>query len=161
MIRRILIAFLIICLLPITSAEARYYNAKTGRFLTRDGVDGDDSNRYSYVENDPINYIDPYGEMVVAPGGGLGIGDIGIGHGPGGIPIPGPTEGVITKSVSGPSGGYVANEGDQGDKGKKEEDKDKPKDPKPGPQEPEEPTAAGDGPRLCEPFTGPGRPRTA
>jgi RHS repeat-associated protein len=45
---------------------ARYYNPKVGRFLSPDPLIGDigdpqSFNRYSYVENNPINYIDPAG----------------------------------------------------------------------------------------------------
>ena len=39
--------------------RARYYDPVTGRFLGRDplGI----GNRYSYVSNNPLNYVDPYG----------------------------------------------------------------------------------------------------
>ena len=41
----------------------RYYDPKTGRYLTPDpiGLAGMDSNLYGYVLNNPINLIDPYG----------------------------------------------------------------------------------------------------
>lgn len=44
---------------------ARYYNPTTGRFLQIDpqGVDQEIHNLYAYVESDPINYVDPYGEI--------------------------------------------------------------------------------------------------
>ena len=48
--------------------RSRFYNAKVGKFLTKDGFRGfSDSplstNRYSYVENNPISSIDPLGFM--------------------------------------------------------------------------------------------------
>ena len=46
--------------------RARFYDKSTGRFLTRDTFLGWEENplslnRYSYVHNDPVNYIDPTG----------------------------------------------------------------------------------------------------
>ncbi|MBF0532562.1 MAG: RHS repeat-associated core domain-containing protein, partial [Candidatus Omnitrophica bacterium] len=45
---------------------ARYYNPTIGRFFTADALIGNPTdsqsfNRYSYVKNNPINYIDPTG----------------------------------------------------------------------------------------------------
>ncbi|MFA4831308.1 MAG: RHS repeat-associated core domain-containing protein [Patescibacteria group bacterium] len=47
--------------------NARYYNPRLGRFISRDafmGRDGDllSRNRYIYVKNNPLNFIDPNGE---------------------------------------------------------------------------------------------------
>ncbi|MFA5813639.1 MAG: RHS repeat-associated core domain-containing protein [Patescibacteria group bacterium] len=47
--------------------NARYYNPKLGRFISRDmfmGRDGDllSRNRYIYVKNNPLKYVDPSGE---------------------------------------------------------------------------------------------------
>ncbi len=47
--------------------NARYYNPKLGRFISRDtalGKDGDSLSRnlYIYVKNNPLKYVDPSGE---------------------------------------------------------------------------------------------------
>jgi RHS repeat-associated protein len=49
-------------------AEQRYYSSALGRFITPDPYEGsvrlgrpDSWNRYAYVENDPINNMDPHG----------------------------------------------------------------------------------------------------
>jgi len=42
----------------------RYYDASTGRFLTRDPI-GDGSNWYAYCENNPTAFADPNGEWIV------------------------------------------------------------------------------------------------
>ena len=42
--------------------RSRYYDAKIGKFTSRDPllyVDG--PNVYSYVNNNPVNYVDPWG----------------------------------------------------------------------------------------------------
>ena len=43
----------------------RCYNSDTGRFLSEDpiGFKSGDSNFYRYVENNPLTFIDPYGEV--------------------------------------------------------------------------------------------------
>ncbi len=50
--------------------RARYYDARAGRFITKDpiGFAGGDVNLYAYVGNNPATWVDPYGL--------LGLGDI-------------------------------------------------------------------------------------
>ncbi len=48
--------------------HARYYRPYLGRFLSVDPIGGDPSepqgwNRYAYVQNNPMNFIDPFGLM--------------------------------------------------------------------------------------------------
>jgi len=40
-----------------------HYDAKLGRFISADPIDynGNDFNLYRYVENNPLNFVDPYG----------------------------------------------------------------------------------------------------
>ncbi|WP_324282067.1 RHS repeat-associated core domain-containing protein [Cyanobacterium aponinum UTEX 3221] len=44
--------------------RARYYSGQTGRFISADPIsfDSDTYNLYGYVDNNPINYIDPFGK---------------------------------------------------------------------------------------------------
>jgi len=52
---------------------AREYDASTGRWLTKDPIlfNGGDTNLYSYVSNDPINFIDPSGQFAILPALGI------------------------------------------------------------------------------------------
>jgi len=45
------------------NAAARMYDPETGRFLTKDpiGFEGGDVNLYSYVAQNPVNFVDPSG----------------------------------------------------------------------------------------------------
>ncbi len=59
---------MMICVGVITGVQARYYDAGETRFLTPDRFvknpyNPQTLNRYSYVENNPINYTDPSGHL--------------------------------------------------------------------------------------------------
>ena len=63
--------------LDIYHYNARFYSPKLGRFLSADTIvpgytNPQNLNRYSYVRNDPIKYIDPSGHGVDC---GIGMGD--------------------------------------------------------------------------------------
>jgi RHS repeat-associated protein len=50
--------------------RARYYNAESGRFIAEDPLTGQSYipqtlNKYSYVVNNPLRYIDPNGEILL------------------------------------------------------------------------------------------------
>lgn len=51
--------------------RARYYDPKAGRFVTKDpiGFDSGDVNLYAYVENNPVNFVDPTGLAGCGPFG--------------------------------------------------------------------------------------------
>ena len=48
--------------------RARYYDPRAGRFLTKDpiGFGGGDVNLYRYVQNNPLNWVDPFGLQAAA-----------------------------------------------------------------------------------------------
>ncbi|MFH0837450.1 MAG: RHS repeat-associated core domain-containing protein, partial [Candidatus Aenigmatarchaeota archaeon] len=41
--------------------RARFYDSTTGRFLSKDPLRLYDENRYAYVNNNPVNFVDPLG----------------------------------------------------------------------------------------------------
>ena len=50
--------------------RARYYDSQGGTFLSEDSYPGEDTdplsqNRYSYVQNNPVNYTDPSGHRMI------------------------------------------------------------------------------------------------
>jgi RHS repeat-associated protein len=52
----------------LTYLQARYYHPALGRFLTQDSLipdvtNGQALNAYTYVYNDPINLVDPSGNI--------------------------------------------------------------------------------------------------
>ncbi len=57
--------------------EGRYYDPVLGRFISPDTIvpdplDPQALNRYSYVLNNPLRYIDPSGQMAIGAGGSFG-----------------------------------------------------------------------------------------
>ena len=47
--------------------RSRTYHTGMGRFMQRDVFGSGDQNLYAYVENRPVNFVDPYGEFTLAP----------------------------------------------------------------------------------------------
>ena len=61
--------------------RARYYNPALGRFLTPDSVipdvtNGQSLNAYAYVYNDPVNLVDPSGNIPIPPLPGIDRNDL-------------------------------------------------------------------------------------
>jgi RHS repeat-associated protein len=61
---------------PVTGTVrfgAREYDAKTGRWMQKDPIRfaGGDSNLYAYVQNDPVNLIDPEGQTPIVAGAAI------------------------------------------------------------------------------------------
>ena len=54
--------------------RARYYDPMEGRFISKDpiGFAGGDVNLYGYVQNNSVNYFDPYGLWELYAGAGFG-----------------------------------------------------------------------------------------
>jgi RHS repeat-associated protein len=49
--------------------RARYYDPRAGRFLTKDPIGfAGGFNQYAYVENNPVNWVDPWGLWHCVPG---------------------------------------------------------------------------------------------
>ncbi len=63
MLKRLSI-FLVIFTLLTTVSQA-YYDPYTGRFTQRDPAE-DGVNWYAYMENNPLKYVDPTGQFVIA-----------------------------------------------------------------------------------------------
>ncbi|MGE5396209.1 MAG: RHS repeat-associated core domain-containing protein [Chitinophagales bacterium] len=58
--------------------RARYYDPVTGRFISKDSMEGDVSNPlslnlYTYCANNPMIYVDPDGHVFMLVTGGLGV----------------------------------------------------------------------------------------
>ena len=65
--------------------NARYYNPEDARFITQDTYRGEVNNPsslhlYVYCINNPINYMDPYGNVPIAIPIGIEIGKVALGY---------------------------------------------------------------------------------
>lgn len=49
--------------LSLYKMGTRYYDPTIGRFMQADPIEGGALNRYDYAAQNPINYIDPKGEI--------------------------------------------------------------------------------------------------
>src|SRR3990170_5353633 len=46
--------------------RARYYDPEVGRFISKDPIGfAGGVNLYNYVDGNPVNFIDPYGEIAI------------------------------------------------------------------------------------------------
>src|SRR5688572_7912299 len=69
--RTICSALLIIAVLLVPGlSQARWLNPNSGRFQTMDSYEGDQEqpkslHRYTYAESDPINKVDPSGQITI------------------------------------------------------------------------------------------------
>lgn len=78
---------------PLHQMRARYYDPMTARFLSRDPLaprfdDLKSTNRYAYASQNPMRYIDPYGEDVQISG----YGRFGLDYSGGSPPPPASTQ---------------------------------------------------------------------
>jgi RHS repeat-associated protein len=84
--------------------RARFYDPRTGRFLSKDPMRGSASiptsqHAYTYARNNPGRWTDPTGrEVCASPAGGASHGIFG-GAGGGGTCIPGPTVGPLIPPI--------------------------------------------------------------
>ena len=89
---------------------ARDYDPVVGRWTTKDPIrfGGGQANLYAYVDNDPVNYIDPLGEGGIGAGIGAAFGTVGgfILGGAGGLVAALPT-GEVAAVGTVPAGAYV------------------------------------------------------
>ena len=65
--------------------QTRYYDPEVGRFINIDNIDYIDPetinglNLYAYCNNNPVNYYDPSGQVVITIGIGFGLAIAGVG----------------------------------------------------------------------------------
>ena len=80
----------------------RDYDPETGRWTAKDpiGFDGGDENLFDYVQNDPVNMIDPLG-LRLSSGQNAAVATVGAVAGFVGSIIAGPAGGAIAGGVTG------------------------------------------------------------